>query len=220
MARAESRLPLTRARILEAALELADESGIEELSMRKLAQTLGFEAMSLYNHVANKRDLLAGILDLVIAEMEEPSIDDPWDESIKRSAISVRDALKRHPWAAALLMSPEHVRVLRLRQMDQLLGCLRAAGFSAETTYHAYHALDAHMIGFAFWQAGHSVRASDMQDLAEEFIRRHPLDDLPHLAEHFQQHMTDGSHQSVSAFEFSLDLILDGLRKLHAQEAR
>src|SRR5919108_4959793 len=105
MAASQTRTPLSRDRILQAALELADEQGLEALSMRKLGQHLGFEAMSLYNHVQNKDDLLSGMLELVLAETEPPSADGPWDKVIKRSALSVHAALRRHPWAAARLMS-------------------------------------------------------------------------------------------------------------------
>ena len=109
----EPRLPLSRERILQAALELVDEGGIESLTMRKLGQVLGFEAMSLYNHVANKDDVLDGILDLVLAESEPPSPTGDWDAAIRASAISVHDALRRHPWSCALLMSPGHARPAR-----------------------------------------------------------------------------------------------------------
>ena len=208
------RIPLSRERILRAALELVDDGGIESLTMRKLGQALGFEAMSLYNHVANKNDVVDGILDLVLSETEPPSATEDWDTAIRTSAISVHQALRRHPWASSLLMSPDHIRPARLQYMDSLLGRLREAGFSADTTYHAYHILDAHILGFSLWQAGHSFKAADLPDLAADFIRRFPLDDYPHIAEHFEQHLTEGDHH-VSAFEFSLDLILDGLEKLH-----
>src|SRR5437879_199769 len=132
----EPRVPLSRDRILRAALELADEGGIESLTMRKLGQVLGFEAMSLYNHVANKNDLIDGILDLVLNETEPPVSAGEWDATVRSSAISVYQALRRHPWAVALLMSPDRVRPARLRFMDSLLGLLRDAGFSADATYH------------------------------------------------------------------------------------
>src|SRR5262249_14684460 len=147
------RRPLNRERILAAALELVDEQGIDALSMRKLGQALGYEAMSLYNHVANKDDLLDGILDLVLAEMEPP---DPEGglPAIRASALSAHEALKRHPWAATMLMSAR-IRPARIDYMEGLLACLRGAGFSAETTYTAYHVLDAHIIGFSLWASTH-----------------------------------------------------------------
>jgi AcrR family transcriptional regulator len=212
----EPRLPLSRDRILQAALELADDGGIESLTMRKLGQALGFEAMSLYNYVANKDDLLDGILDLVLAETEPPSPEGDWRTAIRSSAISVHQGLTRHPWACPLLMSPGHIRPARLQYMDSLLGRLREAGFSAETTYHAYHVLDAHIFGFSLWQANHSYNATQVTDMVAEFARMIPVDVYPYLHEHGEQHMAEGPHDDVSAFEFGLDFILDGLEKIRA----
>jgi AcrR family transcriptional regulator len=217
-ATAEPRLPLTRERILRAALARADEGGIEALSMRKLAQALGFEAMSLYNHVANKNDLLNGILDLVLDETEPPPPDGAWDAAIRRSAISVHAALRRHPWACPLLMSPGHVRPARLRHMDLLLGRLRGAGFSPETVYHAYHVIDGHVIGFSLWESTHAVPAQ-LEDFRPVLERMIPREVYPDLREHGEQHLTEGPHREVSAFEFGLDLILDGLRAVHRNGA-
>jgi AcrR family transcriptional regulator len=213
----EPRLPLSRDRILQAALDLADEGGIEALTMRKLGQVLGFEAMSLYNHVANKDDVLDGILDLVLDETDPPSPAGDWHTAIRSSAISVHQGLTRHPWACPLLMSPGRIRPARLQYMDSLLGRLREAGFSAETTYHAYHVLDAHIFGFSLWQANHSYDAVLVSDMAAEFARMIPVDVYPYLHEHGEQHLSEGPHHDVSAFEFGLDFILDGLEKIRAR---
>src|SRR5690242_11716388 len=124
----KNRKPLSRERILETALAVADESGIDALSMRKLGQQLGYEAMSLYNHVANKDDLLDGMVDLVLSEMEAPRPEEGL-EGIRKAAISAHESLRRHPWAAHVLMTPARVRPLRLAFMDGLLGALRGAGF-------------------------------------------------------------------------------------------
>jgi len=211
----EPRLPLSRERILRAALALADESGIESLTMRKLGQELGFEAMSLYNHVANKDDVLNGILDLVLAETEAPSPVGEWDAAVRASAISVHDALRRHPWSGSLVMAPERIRPARFQFMDRLLGRIREAGFSAEQTYHAYHALDGHIFGFSLWELGHSsYSATDISSFVSRVSEIIPPDVYPYLHEHAHQHLTDGPLHDVSAFEFGLDLILDGLRKL------
>jgi AcrR family transcriptional regulator len=209
----EPRLPLSRDRILEAALALVDEHGIEALTMRKLGQALGFEAMSLYNHVQNKDDLVDGILDLVLAEGASPAETGGWDAAVRASAVSVHQALRRHPWASTLVMSPGHIRPARLRYMDALLGRLRQAGFSAETTYHAYHVLDAHIFGFSMWQASHSYTPAEESDIVGMFERMIPADEYPYLHEHGLQHLTEGPVHEVSAFELGLDLILDGLRK-------
>ena len=214
--RAKTRSPLSRERILEAALELVDKGGIESLSMRKLGQALGFEAMSLYNHVANKDDVIDGILDLVLAESELPSPAGEWETAVRESAISVHASLRRHPWACTTLMSPGRIRPARLRYMDSLLGRLREAGFSAETTYHAYHVLDGHIFGFSLWETSHSYSAADEADLAANFEQMIPVDEYPYLREHGEQHFAEGPHHEVSAFEFGLDLILDGLKKIHA----
>jgi AcrR family transcriptional regulator len=207
------RRPLSRERILAAALELVDEQGIEALSMRKLGQALGYEAMSLYNHVANKDDLLDGILDLVLAEMEPP---DPEGglPAIRVSALSAHEALKRHPWAANMLMSAVGIRPDRLNYMEGLLGCLRGAGFSAETTYHAYHVLDAHIIGFSLWASTHGKMPEHIEDVRAWFEEMIPVATFPYLHEHGLQHLEDGPHQDMSAFEFALDLLLESLDRL------
>jgi len=207
-----TRLPLSRDRILERGIQIADADGVDALTMRRLADDLGFEAMSLYRHVKNKDDVLGGILDAVLAEIESPAGGGEWDEAIRRSAISVNDVLGRHAWATDLLMSSRGIRPARLAYMNDLLGRLREAGFSADTTYTAYHALDAHIFGFARWLACHTVPDED----AERLARTIRLDDYPYLAEHRDQHLAEGPHHDVSAFEFGLDLILDGLRKIRA----
>ena len=211
---AKPRLPLSRDRILQAALELVDEGGIESLTMRKLGQTLGFEAMSLYNHVANNDDVLDGILDLVLDESEVPSPAGAWDEAIRASAISVHEALRRHPWSCALLMSPGRIRPARLRYMDSLLGRLREAGFSAETTYSAYHVLDGHIFGFSLWETSHTYTAEEVSSLEAKFEQTITADAFPYLHEHAQQHFSEGPHREVGAFELGLDLIVDGLEQI------
>ena len=207
--------------MLQAASGLADEGGIESLTMRKLARELGVEAMSLYNHVANKDDLVDGIVDLVVSEIDLPTAEH-WETAIREYAISAHEALLRHPWACSLVMSPtttRTVRTARLGYMEWLLGRLREAGFSPELTYHAYHALDGHILGFTLWQLGHSAGAkelSDAQDLADfaaKFLRDLRADDYPYLAEHVEQHVAAFGEDGESEFEFGLGLILDGLKR-------
>jgi len=216
---AKTRKPLSRDRILESALALADENGIEALSMRKLGQQLGFEAMSLYNHVASKDDLLDGMLDLVLAEMEAPQPEEGL-AGIRKAAISAHESLRRHPWAAGLLMTPARVRPLRLAFMDALLGALRGAGFSPDTTFHAYHVLDAHIIGFSLWQATHDFALPDevTSDLRGFLDRMLPIETYPDLHAHGVQHMEPGPLQDVSAFEYGLDLLLAGLERQQTPE--
>jgi AcrR family transcriptional regulator len=206
------RKPLSRERILGAALELVDEQGIDALSMRKLGQSLGYEAMSLYNHVANKDDLLDGILDLVLAEMEPP---DPAGglPAIRASALSAHAALKRHPWAANMLMSPGRIRPARIQYMEALLASLRGARLSAETTYHVYHVLDAHIIGFSLWASTHGKMPEHIEDARAWFEENIPVATLPYLHEHGLQHLDEGPHHDLSAFEYGLDLLLDSLER-------
>jgi AcrR family transcriptional regulator len=214
-AKREPRLPLNRDRILQAALAFADEQGIESLTMRRLGQTLGFEAMSLYNHVANKDDVLDGILDLVLAESAPASPAGDWDEAIRTSAISVHEALTRHPWSCSLLMTPSHIRPARLRYMDVLLGRIREAGFTAEATYHAYHVLDGYIFGFSLWETTHTYTADEEANMEATFAELVPVDRYPYLHEHGRQHFSDGPHREGSAFELGLDLIVDGLKQMH-----
>jgi AcrR family transcriptional regulator len=208
----EARTPLSRDRVLHAALDLADASGVETVTMRRLGEELGFEAMSLYRHVANKNDLLDGMLDLVLAEWQLPDDQGDWIQAIRTSALSVHDALRRHRWAAQLLMTGSHIRPARLRYMERLLGRLRDAGFDAETTYHVYHLLDGYIFGFSLWEIAYTTIPLDAETVSR-LMQTIPWDEYAHLAEHRDQHMNDGPHREVSAFEVGLDLILDGLKK-------
>jgi AcrR family transcriptional regulator len=211
---AAPRVPLSRERVLRAAIALADEGGIEALSMRKLAKELGVEAMSLYNHVAGKDDLLAGITDTVLSEMELPS-DGDWKDDLRQYAVSAHDVLNRHPWACNLALSPPRVVPVSVRRAEWLLGRLRDSGFPPEVTYHAFHALDAHVLGFTLWQLGHGIRGrEDVAGMAAEFLQRFPATDYPHMHEHVAQHMAGFSSEGKGAFELVLDLILDGLERL------
>jgi AcrR family transcriptional regulator len=211
----EARTPLNRDRILDAALHLADESGADAVTMRRLGDELGFEAMSLYRHVANKNDLLNGMLDLVLTEWQPPDGKGDWAESIRTSARSVHDALRRHPWAAQLLMSGSHIRPARLRYMEGLLRRLRDAGFDADTTYSVYHLLDGYIFGFSLWEIAYTTIPLD-DEAVTKLMKTIPWDEYPHLAGHKDQHMSDGPHRDAKAFEVGLDLILAGLEKMLA----
>jgi AcrR family transcriptional regulator len=222
--KSKPRTKLSRERVLTAAIDLADHGGIESLTMRKLAAALGVEAMSLYNHVANKGDLVDAIVDRVISEIELPS-GETWDVAIRTCAISAHDALLRHPWACSLVISPTSTSPVpppqRLAYMEWLLGRLRGGGFSAELTYHAYHALDSHILGFTLWELGHSSAARNLAaghpfaDVVATMLAKLRADH-PYLAEHGEQHLAGFGDTGPHAFEFGLDLILDGLRRLQA----
>ncbi|HET8894587.1 MAG TPA: TetR/AcrR family transcriptional regulator [Gaiellaceae bacterium] len=210
------RAALTRERVLKAAIRLADERGIESITMRQLGKALGVEAMSLYNHVANKDDLLDGMVDLILNEIDLDAAAGDWETAMRMSAISAHEAFLRHPWACSLILEPTTQRVIpaRVRYMESILGRLRDAGFSAELTYHGYHALDSHILGFTLWEIGHALPPEDPAKLVAGFQATFPAAEFPHLAEHIEQHMTEGSHRDLGEFEFGLGLILDGLKRM------
>ena len=181
--------------------------------MRRLGQALGVEAMSLYKHVANKDAILDGLLERVLGEIELPRPGADWEAELRRSTVSLHDALVRHPWACGLVMAPAsspNALGARIRYIEALLGTLRAAGFTPTQAYYGYHALDSHAVGFTMWELGHSVP----DDAVVEELRREIESGIyPYLLEHARQH--DADHPQ-SSFEFGLDLIFDGLRRLRA----
>jgi AcrR family transcriptional regulator len=206
---------LTRERVLRAAIELADEGGIESLSMRKLGQELGVEAMSLYNHVANKDDLLDGIVEAVTSEIDLPTDGAGWKAAIRQTAISSHEVFLRHRWACSLMMRRPRASPVRMQWMESVLRTLREAGFSADMTHHAYHALDSHITGFTLWQVSMPFETkAELVDLAEGFLRQIPAEEYPYVIEHAEQHLAPSSPDGKTEFEFGLDLILDGLERL------
>ena len=208
---------MSRDRVLRAAIDLADAGGIESLTMRRLAQELGVEAMTLYYHVANKDDILAGMVDLVVEEMELPPTDADWKANLRRIAMSSYEVLLRHPWAASLILSGPGISRARMRHMDAILGTLRGGGFSPEMTDHAYHALDSHIMGFALWVVGMNLGSDEnLAVLATNFLQELEREELPHLAEHVEQHLKPRSPEDEGEFAFGLDLILDGLERISA----
>ena len=212
----EQRSRLSRERVLRAAMAMGDASGIEAVTMRRLAQELGVEAMSLYHHVANKDDILAGIVDMVIEEFDLPRPGEQWKDAIRRTAISAYDAMLRHPWSPALILSGPGISPARLAYMNAVLGALRGAGFSADMTDHAYHALDSHIMGFTLWRAGimATTTGEDVGTLAADLLATLSADEMPYLIEHIEQHLKPPDPDAVREFEFGLGLILDGLERL------
>ena len=211
------RTPLSRERVLRAAVALADERGTEELTMRKLAKELGVEAMSLYNHVANKGDLLDGMIDLVFGEIDPPSADGDWKAELRKRAVSTRDALRRHPWAVGEMEGRTSHGPANLRLHDAVLGCLRAAGFSVAMTVHAYSVQDAYIYGFALQQT--DMSSETPEDFAAEAQRQmveyeSVLADYPHLVEVVGGYVATAGYDYDAEFLFGLDVILDGLERL------
>jgi AcrR family transcriptional regulator len=212
-----SRTPLSRERVLRAAIALADERGPAELTMRKLAKELGVEAMSLYNHVANKDDLLDGMVDIVFGEIEPPVAGGDWKAELRKRAISTRAALNRHRWAIGEMEGRTSHGPSNLRVHDAVLGCLRAAGFSLETTVHAYSVQDAYIYGFVLQETDMSSETpEDFAAEAQRQMREYAavLADYPHLVEVVGGHVAESGYDYDAEFLFGLDVILDGLERL------
>jgi AcrR family transcriptional regulator len=211
---ATSRAPLSRERVLGAAVALADRGGIGALSMRKLAQELGVEAMSLYHHMASKEAILDGIVDVVFGEIELPSGDVGWREAMRRRAVSAREALRRHPWATALMESRATPGPANLRHHDAVLGILRNAGFSVELAAHAFAALDSYLYGFALQERNLPLEAGEQTaELAEAILAQLPAEEYPHLVELTVDHVLQPGYDFGNEFAFGLDLVLDGLER-------
>ncbi|WP_108249139.1 TetR/AcrR family transcriptional regulator [Planctomonas deserti] len=205
---------LTRERVLQSAIELADASGIEALSMRRLGEELGVEAMSLYTHVANKDDLLAGMIDAVFAEITPPSLEAHWKTAMRDRALSVRAALLRHPWATGLMDANAAPGEATLLHHDLVIGCLRGGGFSFAMTAHAFAVLDGYIYGFALQDRSLPFETpEETGDLAQEMLAQFPAGRFPHLAAFMVEHVLKPGYDFGDEFEFGLDLILDALER-------
>jgi AcrR family transcriptional regulator len=208
------RTPLSRERVLRAALVLADAGGIDSLSMRKLGEELGVEAMSLYNHVANKDDILDGIVDLVFSEIALPSDRGDWKPAMRRRAISAHEALLRHPWAPSMMQSRTRPGPATLRHHDSVLGSLRKAGFTLVMAAHAVSVIDGYLYGFALQQINLPLQSREQVAEVGQDILRQMAGEYPHLAEMITKHAMKPGYDYAKEFEFGLDLILDGLERL------
>jgi AcrR family transcriptional regulator len=216
---AAPRTPLTRERVLQTAVELADREGVGSLSMRRLARELGVEAMSLYHHVPNgKQALLDAMVDLVFAEIELPAGEEGWKAAMRRRAVSAREVLGRHPWAIALMESRRTPGPANLRHHDAVLGRLRRAGFPVVLTAHAYSILDAYIYGFALQEASLPFDTpEETAEVASEIMEGFPADAYPHLTELAVEHVLQPGYDYGDEYAFGLELILDGLERLAAE---
>jgi AcrR family transcriptional regulator len=208
------RAPLSRERVLRAAVVLADTSGIDSLTMRNLGQALHVEAMSLYHHVANKDDILDGIVDLVFSEVVLPSQQADWKAAMRLRAISAHEALLRHPWAISLMQSRTKPGPATMRHHDSVLGSLRNAGFTLIMAAHAFSVIDGYIYGFALQQTNLPLNTSEQVTQVGEQILRQLAGEYPHLAEMIIEHAMKPGYDYAAEFEFGLDLILDGLERL------
>jgi AcrR family transcriptional regulator len=216
---APSHVRLSRDRVVRAAVAYADENGIEPLTMRNLAAEVGVKAMSLYNHVANKEDLLDGMIDVVFGEIELPSGEDGWKTAMRRRAIAVRTVLSRHRWAIGLMESRTSPGPATLRHHDAVIGCFRAAGFTLALAAHAYSALDSYIYGFAMQERGLPFDTpEETAQLAQVIVAQFPADKYPHLAEFTFEHVLQPGYDFAAEYEYGLALILDGLERAAGTE--
>jgi AcrR family transcriptional regulator len=205
---------LTRERVLRAAIGLADRDGIELLSMRNLGAKLGIEAMSLYNHVRNKEDMLDGMVDVVFSEIDLPPGGADWRTAMRRRAISLHQVLLRHPWANGLMESRANPGSATLRHHDAVLGSLRRAGFSVEMAAHAYSILDGYIYGFTLTELTLPFRKpGEVAEVAGNILEGFRKGDYPHLAEMALDRAMKPGYKYGDEFEYGLDLILDGIQR-------
>ena len=214
----EARLPLTRERVLRAAVDLADREGIGAVSMRKVAAELGVEAMSLYNHVANKEDILDGMVDIVVGEIDPPAEGADWKTAIRGRILSAREALLRHPWASAVMASRVNMTGTVMRYMESTMALLRQGGFSVDLTHHAIHVLGSRIFGFAqeLYPDSEALAESPSIAMIEQMAA-----EFPTLAELAGQVTHEGATVGIGCdsqleFEFGLDIMLDGLDRMRA----
>jgi AcrR family transcriptional regulator len=214
----EPRTPLSRERILRAAINLADRDGIESLSMRKLGHGVGVEAMSLYNHVRNKEDVLNGMVDFVFSEIDLPSSGADWTTAMRQRAISARQALLRHPWAIGLMESRVQPGPATLRHHDSVLRNLREAGFTVELAAHAYSVLDSYIYGFTLNELSLPFDTSEgAAEVAGNIFREFLRGEYPYLAEMATEHAMKPGYDYGDEFAFGLELILEGLKRVQDQ---
>ena len=213
--RSKLRTPLSRERTLRAALRQADAGGLDALTMRSLAEVLGAAPMALYRHVANRDDLVDGLVDLVFAEIALPPGGSDWKRAMRQRAISLRDILSRHRWAIGLMESRRNPGPANLRHHDAVIGSLRRGGFSIEMAAHAYSVLDGYVYGFALTKMNLPFDTSDeIAEVAETMLQPFPVNEYPNLVEMLTEHVMKPGYDYGEEFEYGLDLILDGLERI------
>ena len=211
---ARRRIPLSKERVIGEAVALADEHGIGTLSMRRLADRLGVEPMSLYHHVANKDEILDAMVDVVFGEIDLPSKRAGWRKAMRDRAASARAALRRHPWAIGLMESRANPGPATLRHHDAVIGCLRRGVFTVALTAHAFSAIDSYLYGFAMQELNLPFSTpEETAAMAVTFLEQFPATEFPHLAELTTEHVLQPGYDYGDEFEFGLNLILDGLER-------
>ncbi len=213
--RSDRRAPLTRERVLLAAVRLADADGIGALTMRSLADALGVKPMAIYHHVANKDGILDGIVDVVFAEIEQPPVEAPWRPALASRTASVRDVLRRHPWAVGLMESRRAPGPATLRHHDTTIALLRHAGFTHAAIAHAMAFLDAYVYGFAVQEMSLPFDGpTEVADLAEEVLAQMPTEEYPSFVEFAIEHVLQPGYDFGDEFDIGLTMALDGIASL------
>jgi AcrR family transcriptional regulator len=211
---ASARGTLSREKVVRAAVAMADESGGKVPSTRKLAESLGVQAMALYHHFRNKDALLDGMVDFVFAEIELPAEDADWKHAMRGRAASMREALIRHPWAIALMDSRANAGLATLRHHNAVIGCLRSQGFTVAGAAHAFSLLDAYIYGFVLQELALPFDSpGDMEEIAAPLLEQAAAEGFPHLAELAVEHALKPGYDYADEFWIGLDLILDGLEQ-------
>ena len=210
---------LSREGVLRAALAVADDGGLEALTMQRIAEQVDAEAMSLYRHVRNKEDLLDGLVDIVYAEMELPRPGSDWRTAMRDRATSARDVLRRHPWAISLMESRSSPGPANLRHHDAVSAALLDAGFSSVETTHAYNLLDSFIYGFVIQETTLPFGTPEEMEVAASMLHGSSPDEYPHLRQ-IATELLAGGFAYADEFEFGLDLILDGLEARMASLGR
>jgi AcrR family transcriptional regulator len=210
-----TRPALSRDRVLRGAVTIADTDGVGGLTIRSLAAALGVKPMSVYHYVANKDEILDGIVDLVFAEIDLPTAEGDWYTEMRRRAASARQALRRHPWAIGLMESRTAPGPATLRHHDAVIGALRSAGFTVALTAHAYALLDSYIYGFALQEASLPFKGPEsVDDVAEPILQQFPAGEYPHFLEMATEHVLKPGYDFADEFEFGLTVILDALTRL------
>lgn len=206
--------PLSRERVLHGAVEVADAGGLGALTIRSLAQALGVKPMSVYHYVANKDEILDGIVDVVFSEIDLPSAAGEWRSEMRRRAVSARRVLRGHPWAIALLQTRTSPGPATLRHHDAIIGTLRGAGFTVRMTAHAYALIDSYVYGFALSEAALPINGPEtVTEVASSMSQFLTADEYPHLAEFTNEHILKPGYDFGDEFEYGLDVILDALAR-------
>ncbi|MEX5272121.1 TetR/AcrR family transcriptional regulator [Kocuria sabuli] len=208
----ESRPPLTRQRVVQAAIQHADAAGLEALTMRHLAKTLNVAPMALYRHVSSRDDLIDAMIDNVFSEIALPLGGAGWKQSMRERAFSLRDVLSRHRWAIGLMESRRHPGPANLRHHDAVIGKLRAAGFTIAMVAHAYSLLDGYIYGFALTRMNMPLdTAAEIDAMAHDMFEPFPANEYPNLTEFVTDHVLKPGYDYAEEFEYGLDVILNGL---------